>query len=372
MLKLFFLIMMYICNIYKHFWIFYKNTNVLNSLIVKKSILFLVPLFMQLQQNAQTYNLGINPSPSCGGCAANCNILTYCTPAGTTPTGNCTPALTVSTPTVVVPANSNIRIQVTTRPCDITVDGLDAGDFCYVNGNIVVTGAGNTRVNYDQCFFTGASASTASVGLTANRRDETVQVIFTVTAGAGTGCSALPAILRINISSFSGAMQTNGTIKLYWTTESEQNNNYTAIEKSTNGYNFTEIGKVYSTGNTTLQKGYEYTDNSLNTSNTYYRLKAVDNNGAATYSNVVLVTGSKTKDILYVYPNPSSDFVQIASGILIKQVLLYNAEGKIVANEKLQNTNNYLLGLQGIAKGVYVIKVITEKNTITNKIIVSN
>jgi Secretion system C-terminal sorting domain len=339
---------------------------------MKKYLLFILPAFAQLNITAQTYNLSINPSPACGGCAAACNTLTYCTPAGTTPTGNCSPALTVSTPTVAVPANSNVRIQVTTRACNAGTDGLDGGDFCYVNGTVVVTGAGNTRVAYDQCFFTGASPSTASVGLTADRRDETVQVIFTVTGGAGTGCSALPAVLRINLSSFNGQTQTNGTVKLYWTTESEQDNNYTAIEKSSDGYSFNEIGKVYSSGNSTQQKAYEYTDNSTNTSNTYYRLKAVDNNGAVTYSKVVLIVSPKTKDILYVYPNPSSDFVQIASGTLIKQVLLINTEGKIVLNKKLQNMNNYQLPLNGIAKGVYVVKVITEKNTLTNKIIVSN
>jgi Secretion system C-terminal sorting domain len=340
---------------------------------MKKYLLLFFTLFAQLQITAQTYNLGINPSPACGGCVTLCNAAAYCTPAGTTPTGNCVaPGLTVSTPTVAVPANSNVRIQVTTRACDASVDGLDGGDFCYVNGTTVVIGAGNTRVNYDQCFFTGASPSTASVGLTANRRDETVQVIFTVTAGAGTGCTALPAVLRINLSSFAAQTQTNGTVKLYWTTESEQDNNFTAIEKSFDGYSFTEIGKVYSTGNSTSQKGYDFTDNTVNVNNVYYRLKAVDNTGAATYSKVVLVVGTKNKEVLYIYPNPSSSFVQISSATLIKQVILVNAEGKMVLNKTLQNINNYQLPLNGIAKGVYVVKVITEKNILTNKIIVSN
>jgi Secretion system C-terminal sorting domain len=339
---------------------------------MKKYLLFILPVFACLQIAAQTYNLGINPSPACGGCAAACNTLTFCTPAGTTPTGNCSPALTVSTPTVSIPANSNVRIQITTRACNAGTDGLDGGDFCYVNGTVVVTGAGNTRVNYDQCFFTGASPSTASVGLTADRRDETVQVIFTVTAGAGTGCTALPAVLRINLSSFVAQTQTNGTVKLYWTTESEKDNNYAAIEKSTDGYSFKEIGKVYSTGNSTSQKGYDFTDNAANVNNVYYRLKAVDNTGAATYSKVVLVVGTKNKDALYVYPNPSSSFVQISAATLIKQVVLINAEGKTMFQKTLQNTNNYQLPLNGIAKGIYVVKVVTEKNILTNKIIVSN
>ncbi len=340
---------------------------------MRKYLLLILPILTQLQINAQTYNLSINPSPACGGCAAPCNTLGYCTPAGTTPTGNCAvPGVTVSTPAVVVPPNSNVRIQVTTRACNAGTDGLDGGDFCYVNGTVVVTGAGNTPVAYDQCFTTGSTGSTATVGLTANRRDETIQVIFTVTAGAGTGCTPLPTVLRINLSYFNGQMQTNGTVKLYWTIESEQDNNFTAIEKSADGYRFNEIGKVYSSGNSTRQQGYEYTDNSTNTSNAYYRLRAVDNTGAATYSKVLLIVNTKVKDVLYIYPNPSSDYVQIASGTLIKQVLFFNAEGKIVLNKKLQNTNNYQFPLNNIAKGVYVVKVITEKNIMTHKIIVSN
>jgi Secretion system C-terminal sorting domain len=338
---------------------------------MKKYLLFILPVFACLQIAAQTYNLGINPSPACGGCASACDVAGFCTPAGVG-TGSCATSLTVYTPTVVVPANSNVRIQVSTRACNATNDGLDNGDFCYVNGTVVVTGAANTRVAYDKCFFTGASASTASVGLTADRRDETVQVIFTVTAGAGTGCTALPAVLRINLSSFAAQTQPNGAVKLYWTTESEQDNNFTAIEKSNDGYSFNEIGKVYSTGNSASQKGYDFTDNAVSVNNVYYRLKAVDNSGAVTYSKVVLVVGTKNKEVLYVYPNPSSSFVQINAATLIKQVILVNAEGKTVLNKKLQNTNNYQLPLNGIGKGVYVVKVITEKNILTNKIIVSN
>lgn len=334
-------------------------------------LLILSFIILQLQINAQTYNLGINPSPSCGGCASSCDVLGYCTPAGTTPTGNCSPALTVNTPNVTVPPNSNVRVQIATRACSASTDGLDGGDFCYVNGTVVVTGSGNTPVNYDQCFTTGATGSTVNVGLTANRRDETIQVIFTISAGAGTGCTPLPSVLRINISSFNGQVQPGGSVKLFWTTESEINNNYTAIEKSTNGYSFSEIGKIYSNGNSTQQKGYDFTDNSIIVNNTYYRLKSVDNNGVETYSKIVLIAGPVNKDVLYVYPNPTSDYIQITSSTLIKEVVLINTDGKTVMQKLMKNTNNCQLLLNGIAKGVYIVKVITEKNILINKVIIT-
>ena len=68
-------------------------------------------------------------------------------------------------------------------------EGLDAGDNFFVNGVQVVTGASNTPVNYDQCFNnTSGAPITVNASLTANRKDETVQVIFTITAGTpGTG-----------------------------------------------------------------------------------------------------------------------------------------------------------------------------------------
>jgi Secretion system C-terminal sorting domain len=327
-------------------------------------------LFTQISV-AQTYNLGISPSTACGACTAPCNTGGFCAPVGGTPS-NCTPALTVTTPDIIVPPNSNVRVQITTNACDISVDGLDAGDFCYVNGTAIVTGAGNTRVNYDQCFFTGAAASTANVALTANRRDETVKVIFTVSAGAGTGCSALPSPLRISLSSFTGDKLADGSIKLKWTTESEHNNSYFEVEKSSNGYDFFAISKVFSKGNSSHQVNYEYTDYGPNFTNTYYRLKSVDNNGVETYSKVVLILDKKATNILYVYPNPANDFATVSSNILLKEISLYNMSNQLILEKKLQSVNSYQLLLSTLPRGIYMIKASTGKDILISKIVVGN
>jgi hypothetical protein len=338
---------------------------------MKKIILSCCFFLAYVTTVAQTYTLGINPSPACGGCNSACNTLGYCTPAGTTPTGNCpAPGETVYTPIVAVPPNSNVRIQVTTRACDAATDGLDAGDFCYVNGAIVVTGAGNTRVNYDQCFFTGATASSASVGLTANRRDETLEVIFTITPGPGTGCAALPAPLRITLSSFAATIIANNTIKINWVVDNETNNNYTSLEKSIDGYSFIEINKLISAGNSTTQQQYEFTDATATAKINYYRLKSVDNNGTISYSNVIAVNNKQGQEQITVIPDFANKVVKVYSNStsLIKGVNLYTASGALVSYNQVSNGTYFTMDLKNIPSGIYFIKTLTNKSTYLNKI----
>lgn len=66
-----------------------------------------------------------------------------------------------------------------------------------------------------------------------------------------------------------------------------------------------------------------------------------------------------------VYPNPTSDVVNILTGLDIQQVEVYNLQGQRVAAEA-GNVNN--ISLNGLANGMYIMKVTTEKGVKTYKI----
>lgn len=111
--------------------------------------------------------------------------------------------------------------------------------------------------------------------------------------------SALP----VTLTSFD-AVAKNNAVDLIWNTASESNSSHFAVEHSSNGREFKEIGRVNSSGNSTTAKNYKFTDNSPLTGNNYYRLKMVDLDATFKYSEVrrVSMNGS---DLEFSFgPNP--------------------------------------------------------------------
>lgn len=75
-------------------------------------------------------------------------------------------------------------------------------------------------------------------------------------------------------------------------------------------------------------------------------------------------------DLLSVYPNPASDFVQINSGDFnINDFTVYNQFGNVVGSETI-NTNRFRLSTRELAQGVYTIKLNTDKGVVVKKFLV--
>lgn len=71
-----------------------------------------------------------------------------------------------------------------------------------------------------------------------------------------------------------------------------------------------------------------------------------------------------------LYPNPTKDFVNIESKAeIINSYILYNMGGQIIIKSEKIKTKSEKLNLSSLPKGVYVIKVITDKNSYTRKVI---
>jgi hypothetical protein len=112
--------------------------------------------------------------------------------------------------------------------------------------------------------------------------------------------------LEVTISSFV-AKKEKGTVGLYWTTESEQNNVGFSIERSNDGRNFDAIGKVYSKatdGNSKSTLNYVYTDKTPLNGMNFYRLVQEDRNGTKAYTDVRTVNFDN-QSTFSCYPNPT-------------------------------------------------------------------
>jgi len=97
-------------------------------------------------------------------------------------------------------------------------------------------------------------------------------------------------------------------------------------------------------------------------------------NGYVTYDFFASLANPLTinkEDIVntMIYPNPVKDFIQINSKNTIKNVLIYNEIGQVVSSIENNNLNATNIDMKDLKKGVYFIRIITEKETITRKII---
>ena len=82
--------------------------------------------------------------------------------------------------------------------------------------------------------------------------------------------------------------------KVTWKTASEIENDYFTVERSEDGKDFSEIGRVDGAGNSSHLISYFKMDTDFTHEILYYRLKLTSYNGDDTYSEIVSVDMSQT------------------------------------------------------------------------------
>jgi hypothetical protein len=170
--------------------------------------------------------------------------------------------------------------------------------------------------------------------------------------------------LPVSLLSFT-ARQEENKIKLEWATATEVNNDFFSIEKSTDAFNFYEIGKVDGCGNSSETHSYHFTDEEIKDGLMYYRLKQVDFDSKAMYSRIVVVNVvSREENNFTIGPNPTNGFVKINARLNLFDIDILNEKGELISS--LKNLYpGYMLNISGYANGLYLIKIIsdgTDKN----------
>jgi hypothetical protein len=174
--------------------------------------------------------------------------------------------------------------------------------------------------------------------------------------------------LPVDFVYFNG-LKEGGNNVLTWSTATEQNNNYFIVERSSNGNDFGEIGRVKGQGNSNSVMTYQYRDENPVNGINYYRLKQVDIDNSFSYSKVIAIV-NKTIDF-EMFPNPSNGAFVIrfmASGYSykldiadVKGINVYSCEGDEVPES---------LEVKGLANGIYIARFYYGNEVITKKLLV--
>ncbi len=174
------------------------------------------------------------------------------------------------------------------------------------------------------------------------------------------------SILPLQLLSWSGAAQ-NGYNTLTWQTANESQVAQFEIEYSSDGVQFTKVGTLQPKN--APQAVYSFNHTTTN-SNTFYRLKIIDDNGSSKYSGIISLknNGIKNTSIIRNY-NDNGQLIWLNTGTA-QQVSfqLFTLTGKsmlTIPNYK----NNQIIDLQKFPAGVYIGSIRIGENNISEKII---
>ncbi len=180
----------------------------------------------------------------------------------------------------------------------------------------------------------------------------------------------IPSVmLPVELVSFNGIVTESGTVNLEWETYSETNCSYFQIEKSLNsGMSFDSIGLISANGTSTASHFYQFTDDHFSYG-AYYRLKSVDFDNSADYSQAIFVESNQMIPPVKIYPNPSSgDFIQIAfpeiSNFSSVRVM-DQFQNKVLPDQKLSNANALQINIRNLPAGMYYLSLVNAENIST-------
>lgn len=230
---------------------------------------------------------------------------------------------------------------------DITSMGKSAGSI----------GAGNV-----------ASSSFAEIQASAAFNTDLAYTATFNSGFSGFGLSNAPPIgpLPVTLTTFEGKNTVEGNL-LNWATTMEVNNEYFAVERTIDGKNFAEIGKVSGFGNSSVLNRYKFLDSTNPKGISYYRLKQVDKGGQYAYSRIIDINTLKTKEIKF-FPNPVQSMLTLElpdPEIKSVQVQIINSAGqKVFVKDAMKIVSgNFNLDVSKLPAGVYQVILSGDKET---------
>lgn len=186
--------------------------------------------------------------------------------------------------------------------------------------------------------------------------------------------------LPVTLKSFTATLDNKKPV-ISWVSSVENNLSHYVLERSVNGSDYSEIAVLFANGNSTIERNYGFTDNSVPAASKgiiYYRLKMVDMDTKAKYSETRLVRfGEAAKMVsIQAYPNPAINQLRITipSNWQNKKVQyeIYSVAGQSIRRVNRNNAGQTeTMDVSQLTAGSYIIKVIAENESATQQFVKS-
>ena len=156
--------------------------------------------------------------------------------------------------------------------------------------------------------------------------------------------------LPVKLGDFYLQNETDATT-IFWSTLSETKCDYFEVQKSTDGINYSTIGKINATGNSVREVKYKFTDSKIIDGVSYYRLKQVDFDGKNDYSYPI----STIHDNTSIFYSNNLIYLSIPKAKVNQTYLvnIYNLSGQLV--KTVYTNGNSTINWSN--KGLFIIEI---------------
>lgn len=310
----------------------------------------------------------------CGGCQSGCSLCSFCSPACSGLTGNCSPAQSLSTNmSFTLPAGCEVTITASISKTNGTGcssgAGADGGDFLKIHTNASVLGSGDANISDT---YVVTSSGTYTVSGAVNRRDE--QIFITTTPNDPVACGSCILPVKMGPITFEILEE---YVLVSWSTLSETNNWKFILEKSLDGVNFEAVGEQAGAGDSEIMQYYSLLVANEYRQVSYFRIVQVDQDGSRTESMPVAIKMTAVDDVLDL----SNLFVDQSNEL---HLTLLNAEeaetvveimdvsGKILATRVFSGSDvvSARLNVTDFKAGVYFVRAKNKYRQVTRKLFI--
>jgi hypothetical protein len=232
------------------------------------------------------------------------------------------------------------------------------------------------QVKVNSGSFATVTSGNASSGLSLNDGDNVITV--RVTAQDGTTVKdytitvTKAATLPVMLVSFEAKSKTDGSVSLSWLTASELNNSYFEILRSTDGVNFTSLGKLDGFGNSSQENRYGFIDGYPSLGTNYYLLVQYDTDGTRKELGLRSVKVALKAKEIQIYPNPTKGLINInlAGSSSYEKLELIDLTGKTLLSKSISKEESIIsFDMSNLASGIYQIRLIGEGKLLSKQII---
>jgi hypothetical protein len=171
------------------------------------------------------------------------------------------------------------------------------------------------------------------------------------TLGSSAGLSPLP----VQWLQFMGKSGT-GKVSLLWSTASEYQSTYFAVEKSFNGQDWLEIGRVEAANYSNKVNQYLFDDLKPFDGIQYYRLKQFGPDGLDDISKSIQVMYQQISGTS-VYPNPANTIVTIKGMKDVSAIVIFNALGQTCYENRSIQDEKMDIDISAFPYGLYTIEL---------------
>jgi Secretion system C-terminal sorting domain len=320
------------------------------------------------------------PSPICSGTPINFTANTGSTPASSINPGNNYGCL------VTTPNPSWYYLRIAT-PGNLVIDITAGSDVDYAiwgpfpNLANAQANCNSYGMPIDCSYSTSATEQAVVNGVTTGQvyillvtnyanTIQNISVNQSLTNTATTDCSIIP--LPVGYGSY-GVYYNGEHVSVNWTTETEKNSDYFAVQRSANGTIWETISLVTAAGNSTSTRYYEAIDTKPIDGIGYYRLMQVDRDGLVDFTDIKSVN-TQAKSVVELYPNPSDDQFFVAKiGKQVPRIFITDVVGKTLELPATEISNGLLVNTKAIEAGIYTLTISDEKgNEQTTRLVVQH